>query len=309
MVIVNVKFTKFDLDSSIVAPCIYGQAQHQVTEVGVVLSAAVRTELHRFLKDYTEFSQFGGTPYYRIDAYFTPDKLSILEVNAAFVDGWGTALNLSRAAGRLVTHPKLRFPVRLATEDPVYEPELKLLQQELAEVGHPPVSLVPFVPDAAMRLIDPPMYVYGRVGQSTQPWLLPFNGVYADNKLHLAAFSDRWQSRLVQVPKMYAAPETPWEQVPETVAIKFASKDSPECQQARTSLWLGKPAGKAPFIRRCYAERLVVAQDLVAPTQYEGANCQLIILAVGDQPITGYVQFSSKLIINDNSVHGPLLFE
>lgn len=43
--------------------------------------------------------------------------------------------------------------------------------------------------------------------------------------------------------------------------------------------------------------------------QHALGNTQLILLTAGSTPVTGYVQFSRKEIINDNSVHGPLWIE
>src|SRR5690606_20317646 len=102
---------------------------------GVVLSAKVKAELERFLEEYNAFLKVEQAPYYRIDAYFDQNTLWVLEVNAAFVDGWGTALNLSRASWISLDPKAMVFPKLFATVEEEYLPELQLLIDELAVLG------------------------------------------------------------------------------------------------------------------------------------------------------------------------------
>jgi hypothetical protein len=96
------------------------------------------------------------------------------------------------------------------------------------------------------------------------------------------------------------------EEVPKEVVLKFCDKNSSECERARQSVLFGKPSGKAPFIKRCYNAETLLGQEVIQPTRENDRSCQLIIFAIGDEPITGYVQYGWGQIINDNSVHGPL---
>jgi hypothetical protein len=112
----NIKFCNFDMDPSIVAPVIYGKNPHQTTSRGIELSQGVSDELRRFLSGFSASAGVEQTPYYRIDAYFDEDTLWILEINASFVDGWGTALNLARASGIQINHGRLIFPDQFATK-------------------------------------------------------------------------------------------------------------------------------------------------------------------------------------------------
>ncbi len=296
-----IKWVNFELDKSVVAPVIYGTCRHETTGRGVELSSEIATELRRFLAGFNASLGVIYPPYYRIDAYFDQWSVNILELNASFVDGWGTALNLARAAGIQVPGGKLLFPEKFATLDEVYKPELELFVRELGYLGHRHV-----VSDVASNA-DSPVYVYGRIGTKENPNTLPHDGLRLDNKFNLAEFSHEWKGEIVRIPRHYTNRSTEWRSVPSEVVLKFADKNGPECRAARQSVIIGKPAGKAAFIRKCYECGSIVAQDLVHPAQRDGENCQLVIMAIGDEPITGYVQYSHKKIINDNSVHGPLV--
>lgn len=296
-----VSFSVFDMNHSVVAPVIYGTKQHLTTDKGVVISNDISTELKRFLIDFNNSVGVSQLPYYRIDAYFNEQSLTVLEVNASFVDGWGTALNLARASGISVDPRLLIFPERFASVSSVYLPELKLFLDEMATLGvngHKVCSWDKSDTD--------PIYVYGRVGQRDQPNVLPYDGLRLDNKLNLGLFSREWSSDLVKIPKHYIGRLESWDTVPREAVLKFCDKGSLECQRARQSVLLGKPSGKAPFLKRCYNSESLLAQNLVEPAKLYGNNCQLIIFAVGAEPVCGYVQYSRNEIINDNSVHGPL---
>lgn len=297
----RVSFSDFDMDESIVAPVIYGDKRHSTTNRGVVISSETRQELKRFLSGFNASVGIEQTPYYRIDAYFDEQTLWLLEINASFVDGWGTALNLARASGIVVDSTPLVFPRRLASTHWVYLPELRLFVSELGHLGSHDHDVCEWDGNG-----DDPIYVYGRVGSKSQPHVLPYDGLRLDNKLNLGLFSQTWSSDLVKTPRHYLGRSNSWEEVPREVALKFCDKGSAECARARQSVMLGKPSGKAPFIRRCYGEEALIAQNFVQPMKQDGRNCQLVIFAIGDEPITGYVQYSLSKIINDDSTHGPL---
>lgn len=296
-------FRDFELDETQVAPVIYVGQLQKTTDHGVVIPSLITAELERFLADFNRFMEVDWQPYYRLDAYFDEQSLTVLEVNAAFVDGWGTALNLARSAGIGVDADKLQFPKHFAYFESNYLPELTLFAQELENLESCPFQIHRNIPD----ILDD-IYVYARLN-STRPIVLPHRGAWLDNKLNLALFSRQWHSELVKSPRHYFIDGDDWGDIPETTVLKFCDKGSLECQRARWSVSFGKPTGKAPFIKQCYAERKLLAQDFIAPTQKSGHNCQLVILAIGNQPITGYVQYSYNQIINDNSIHGPLLIE
>ncbi len=296
----------FDMDRSVVAPCIYEGARHRVSERGVSLASPLVEELRRMLRAYNKFLKV-REPYYRIDAYFDQDSLSILEINAAFVDGWGTALNLARASNIPIDPNKLRFPFSFATVEEAYLPELELFVRELEGHRGERSDICNF---RDWAWADDEIYVYGRVPYDETLGVLPRDGLRLDDKRNLARFEqerlDALGGKRVRIPRHYMASTTPWEAVPSDVVLKFCNKDGPEARQARQSVIIGKPQGKAKFLRGCYEQGSLIAQTFVPPFVDYGDNTQIVILAIGDEPVTGYVQYSAKQIINDNSVHGPL---
>jgi hypothetical protein len=299
-----ISFRDFSLDPSIVAHVIYRDYPHQTTGRGVVLDSAVTSELQAFLAAFTASLGNDHKPYYRIDAYFDEESLWILEVNAAFVDGWGTALNLARASGIEVDLGALWFPENFTTLNPDYRPELALLVAELAVAGRE--HRIKKWPVGSKTLV----YVYGRI--DTNAWSCdgewePYDGLRLDNKLNLGLFRQQWDGEVVEIPRHYIGRCDQWEDIPNDVVLKFCDKGSEECQKARWSVSFGKPSGKAPFIKRCYRAETLLAQSFIRPTQEDGKNCQLVILAMGSELITGYVQYSQSRIVNDNSIHGPLM--
>ncbi len=299
----NIKFCDFDMDKSIVAPIIYGNNQHRTTNRGVELSERISNELRCFLSGFNASVGIEQTPYYRIDAYFNEDTLWILEINASFVDGWGTALNLSRASGINIDSSHLIFPKQFVTKSDVYLPELELFANELAILGLPKRAMCNKVYGNASE----PTYVYGRVGTKDDLLTIPYDGLRLDNKLNLGQFSKSWNGTFVRIPKHYMNRFQSWDEVPNEVVLKFCDKNSQECKRAGKSVLFGKPLGKAPFIKRCYNAEILLGQEVINPTIEGSRNCQLIIFAISDNPITGYVQYGSGQIINGNSIHAPLL--
>lgn len=301
----SIKFQDFNLNLDLVAPVIYKNFPHQVTRTGVQIDQDIVSELGRFLREYNSFLGICTTaPYYRIDAYFDEQSLWILEVNAAFVDGWGVALNLARASAIAVDVDKLVFPKQFHTLEGQYVPELKLFVSELSALGYRDNKIVKQIPENSTESV----YIYGR--QSSQNyWAVPFDGTYRDNKQHLGEFSRTWESEFVNIPRHYLCGSDSWESIPEDAVLKFCDKGSEECKRARQSVFIGKPSGGNPFFRNCYQEGKLLAQQFVEPMRNEGKNTQLIIMVRGADPLVGYVQYSSSQIINDNSVHGPLLLK
>jgi len=293
----SIRFVDFDLDESMVAKTIYGNHPHETTKRGAILDRDIGLELRQFLSEFNAAIKTERPAYYRIDAFIDQEKLWILEVNASFVDGWGTALNLGRAA-RIFVEPKdLVFPRFFAVENTIYSPELELLIAELKIRG-----LSGQFYDQPFLTSPNPIYVYGRVGSRDYPNVLPYDGLRLDNKVNLALVSQNWQGHSLKTPKHYLQRWCSWEELPKNVVLKFCNKSSPECQRAGQSVLFGKPSGQAPFLRRCYRNELLLAQEPI-PNPH---GCQLIILAIGDKALTGYIQYSWQRIINDNSVHGPL---
>lgn len=300
------EFRTFRMQAHWVAPNIYGDMQHHTTNLGCVIPKTIRRELESLLKQFNQLVGARRTPYYRIDAYFDPRDglITILEINASFVDGWGTALNLARAAGIRVPSESLTFPNRLATTDWVYLPELQLFRDELRELGHDGHSIVEWTYDDSQ-----PIYVYGRV-REVYDNVFPYDGLRLDNKLNLAQLSRRWQGRYVHIPRHFVSGKSNWDDIPGDAVLKFCNKNSIACQRARWSVCFGKPKGKAPFLRQCYREESLLAQEHITPASDGGIhNCQLVIMAIGNKVMTGYVQFSPKRLINDNSTHGPLMIQ
>lgn len=296
-----IEFKRFHLEKGEVAKCIYASECHFTTPNGVEVRVEMKRELERFLAEFNQHIGVVETPYYRIDAFFGRGKLQVVEINAAFVDGWGTALNLARASGISVNCGLLSFPDRLYSHELAYVPELELLARELAILG----AGNPIVCGEIDKTF--PTYVYGRLEVATN--IFPYDGVRVDNKMNLATFSRDWDGDLVVVPRHYFSPQDEWGKIPAEVFLKFSDKGSKECARGTRSVQRGKPSGKAKFLRKCYESGALIAQDIVETTRNEQEGkkrAQLVILAIGSNVITGYVQYSHDDIINDNSTHGPL---
>ena len=108
----GIVFSEFNLNQSTVAPIIYSTSKHRTTNRGIIISGDIRQELKSFLSLFNAFIGVEKIPHYRIDAYFNEQSLWILEINASFVDGWGTALNLARSSGISIDPKLLIFPKR-----------------------------------------------------------------------------------------------------------------------------------------------------------------------------------------------------
>lgn len=302
----SVQFRMFEFDPEVeIAPVIYKDTVHKVTPCGAAVSAQVQEELLAFVRQYADFVSAGPNPYFRLDVYVADGKLWVLEANSAFVDGWGVALNLSRAVNAAVATDLLHFPICLGLVEAAYRPELELLITELEISG-----------SIDHRLCEQwqtgnchgPVYVYGRVEGD---YIWPQGGLRLDDKMNLARFSREWQGNLVMTPVTHTHEVTDWSDVPSDVFLKFVDKSSAESQRARFSVAPGKPTGKSPFIRRCYNAGSLIAQQRIygdkVLVESQERQVQLVILS-NTEMLTGYVQFGLGSIINDNSIHGPLVF-
>ena len=303
---------RFNLDASLVAPVIYGQQPHRVTNLGITISSDIRSELELLLAQYGKAIMAPRPAYYRFDCYFDATKLWVLEINTAFVDGWGTALILSRAANIHVnTEPLKVFPNAIATTDSVYLPEMQLFADELQ--AHMCQRLEIKNEFTGTHFPAPDVYVYGRLREEF-PNIYPRRGHRLDDKRNLASFEhDVWRGSYVRIPRHFAIGWTTWNEIPDSAVLKFCEKGGVESERARASVILGKPSGKAKFLRFCYESERLIAQDRIQPILIDEGSFdkfgQLIILAIDDKVVCGYVQYSSQLIISDNSIHGPLLIE
>lgn len=273
----------------------------EVTCLGLELAPSIVSELEEFLQQYKNILGCDQNPYFRLDAYFSEKMLSILEVNALFVDGWGTSLNFERAFNGRFSYDKLEaLPSLFTCEDPEYLPELQLFVDEL-NIRRSTQARVLSLDEA--RQVKEPVYVYGTSFSGEN--FIPARGREYDNKRNLFVMAEQWEGKQVKIPRMYDVTTTAWDDVPAEVVLKFSDKQGEATKKARQSVLMGKPQGKAKFLRKAYAEGDLVAQEYVAPSSALGVNTQLILCASGNTPVAGYVQYSPKEIINDNSIQGP----
>lgn len=299
------KFREFEFDPNVeVAKCIYGSDPHRVTSRGIEVSADVSAELLRFVREYASHLCAWPKPWFRLDLYPTNEDLAVLEVNTAFVDGWGTALNMARAVGIEVDAQSIGFPSCFGLVGQAYRPELELLIAELGNDAH--------ICDRWREGgCNGAAYAYGRIADLPS-FIWPSNGLAHDNKLHLAEFAKVWQPESVTVPQHYITNDTDWADIPYDVFLKFTDKSSKASERARFSVQPGMPNGKAPFLRRCYNNGELLAQAMVSgyrcSLEERERQIQLVVLTNGNM-LTGYVQYGNGFIVNDNSIHGPLHFE
>ena len=313
----GIEFNEFTLNPGVaIAPVIYQGARHQVTPWGATVGPDIAGELQRFVQEYA-WHVGAHQPFFRIDVYPSGSHLAILEVNTCFVDGWGTAANLSRATGIPVPLERIGFPRCLGWHGSnVYLPELELLVSELAIRGANDYHICKY-DNRRPGCHGEPCYLYGRIAG---PNVWPLNGLTLDNKSYLATFGHRWSSQHVIVPAHYTSADTPWDGIPADAVLKLTDKSDPATAIVRWSVRLGKPQGKAKFLRQLYAEGRLIAQARVTGLKrsvpdfpYERYT-QLVVLAGGDSQsgnalLAGYVQYAAWHIVTDDSVHGPLIFE
>jgi len=271
------------LDRAIVAPSIYGDFPHLVTNLSLIIESDIKAELGRFMREYATFLD-AEDKYFRIDLYFDGDRVYVIEVNVEVADGWGVALNLLRAAGRTLFERAI-FPSVFPTfpDDPRVT-EFKLAVNEFAILGV--TSSIEALP---VRTFDP-----------------------LDNKLHLARFSDMWVGERVKVPRLYWNGNATWEDVPQDVYLKFTDKFCPEAVKSRYSAKPRSELGKAKQMKQLFAEGKAIAQERVSASLTEcGKQVQAVVMCTGTEVVTGYIQVApvDRNVINDKGTEkGVLMF-
>ena len=307
-----IKLQSFQLKASELASCIYDAQPHQVSPIGLRIDLKIKNELELFLSRFINSCNVSEDGVYlRTDAFFCPETglIEIIEVNAHFVDGWGIALNLQRAAGIKNLLNGTSFPPFWTTSQSIYQPELELACQELTLLGHP---AKPINWQSALANSTDQIYWYGRFDRYIKhPQVVPANGPLIDDKKQLAIFSDQWQGDRVTVPECFWPEKTSWSGLHEDIIFKFRHKNGPEVKKARFSVQFKANAGRAKFIKKCFQQDLGIAQKVIKPfLMPDGSPTQLIILSVGSKILTAYMQIAlpETKIINDNSAHGPVVF-
>jgi hypothetical protein len=279
----------FELDSSIVAPRIYGTYPHEVTSIGLSIEQDIKEELSRFLEEYLRFLEADAHIFMRVDAFIERDKLNIIEINIECQEGWGIALNLLRASGNTSSLKNTRLPAEIIQYASDYRPEFELAQKECALLGHD-------------------MHI---VNWKERPGILA-RSIF-DSKIYLARFAQIWKGKKIHVPNIYLAETVPWEKIPTEVVFKFCEKYGVPACKAKYSVTTRRDIGKGKFMRKCYGEGNAIAQERIAPFQLsDGSVTQAIIMCAGSAPVTGYLQVAPacEFIINDKTARkGPLVFE
>lgn len=272
------------LDQTIVAPSIFGDFPHHVTETSLVIEPELKAELETFMRSYAAFLSADENKCYRLDVYFTSDSVHIIEVNVEVADGWGVALNLERAAG--FNRSNGPFPGAIPTfPGDLRQTEFQLAIDEFARLGH-----CAWLCEQSQRVFDP-----------------------LDNKVHLARFADGWMGKRVFVPKLYYAGNSNWDDIPEDVYLKFADKFCPEAVKARYSAKSRSELGRAKQMKRLFNEGRSIAQAQVAPFRTkDGEIVQAVLMCFGTEVVTGYIQVASaaRNVINDKGTKkGALCFQ
>ncbi len=189
------------LDRSVLPASIFGEAPFRVTDWSVTVPASVVAELQELLQGLVGIAGYtiASGMYFRVDAYLDPllERLWILEVSTQFVDGWGIAACLARAAGRpaVLSH---NFPTTWVYDNPNYLPEVSLDAREIARATDGrcrpvPVPAEDFVPSGA------DIYWYGWGGEGTAV-RHPLLGCELEDKMHLARLSRQWKGCEVHIP-------------------------------------------------------------------------------------------------------------
>ena len=297
------------LNESILADSIYGEHPHTIRAVCQFLEDEIKSGIECFLEQYSQFLGMDARvpSYFQIDSVIREGKVHIIEVNTQWLDGFGTGLNLARAAGYPVKSKNgLWFPTKWSCKNKNYLPEIRLAQAELSLVnGNDSYEIVPY---ESVSSASDPVFIYG-IEKDLEAVHFPRNGYSLDSKIHLAKFSRIWMannpSSKVIIPNMYHKDEYPWDALPESVVLKLLNK----FDQSDLRKKLGRPVlfGKKSMCRKFYEDGSLIAQQMLAEV-----DTMSIIMCVGAIPITGYTQFRSlnerDRIINDNgSLKGPII--
>ncbi len=310
-----IKAKRFSLKCELLPLSIYDDRQYCVSEWGLVVSQVVQEELREFLEKFLSFcGRSAQGVYLRIDAFLDPSTefLKVIEINARFVDGWGTALNLNRAAGYPVDLGHCQFPLfwHLPEDSECYRQEFNLLRRELGLAGF----RIREVNRASLGK-GKEVYYYGRdyPDRNNQTLVVPAWGYELDDKLKLAEFSWQWEGKLVKVPAYYSSPEWSWDEISrEEIVFKFTEKYSADHCRAGASVLYARniTSRNEKFLQSCYGRRTLIAQELTAGLEINGRVSQAVILTCGTFPATGYLLLAplSTKSINDSFEHGPLVF-
>gem|GEM_PF-1677093 len=322
---------EFNLNRDLLPRSLYRGRPYKVGGLGVIMSGEIMRGLEFFLGEFLSFCGFRKDGfcepgiYLRTDAFISEamDRLIVLEVNARFVDGWGTALNLCRACGFPVggelIGEKLPQAWHLPSSNNAYYDEFLLTLQELRNLGKKVESFLPGEP----RDDRDPMYYYGWDRPEELPNIVPAYGYEIENKMRLAQFSrsTEWdikggRTRCVNTPLCWYAPEVPWEHVANWMksdfsgtVLKFAEKYSADHLRAGKSVLYQRDVRGGRFARQCYNRNSLIAQQMIHPATLDKKACQVVILSCGATPVTGYVLWEREdaEVINDSALHGPLM--
>lgn len=295
-------FKDFSVDPDKIAPKIFGNFDRQINSRWVLVNDEVRWELQDFLKEYIQFLWLNWKKaFFRIDAYFDKNRLYILDMNASFVDGWGNAINFTRAVWERVWEIlSWYFPAKFYLQDEVYRPEFELAIREIWQQTWENFSEIKGLD------FDLPIYIYWTLKDwDSNENIFPFNWVLNDDKKNLARFSRAWKWDLVKIPDFIMSEEAKYLEVPENVVLKVASKNDIRSDW-RNKIFIWKPKKRQPM----WEAWLLVAQTLQNPQKNDNwENMQAIILTAWTKVIAWYVQNSTRNIINDSSVQSPLVFK
>ncbi len=306
-------FHQFDINTRILPTSVYGNEPYLAQSLGGVVSGQVISELRVLLERFVSFCSVKKLPhvFFRIDGFFNSEGLHVLEVNARFVDGWGIALNLSRAANISIPQEHLLFPElwHLPQAQKLYRNEFNLLRRELSFLGLHSKE----VGTGALGK-GSPVYCYGfdYPERNEGNLLVPIYGKELDDKLMLARFSWEWHGVLVKIPLGYYKTLCDWEDVPKNAIFKFRDKHGTESIKARGSVFYEDQLPRGNFLEQCYNREALIAQDLVVPCFTDDGRtiAQIEIQCCGTEPVCGYALFAPKgtRVVNDRYVHGPVAF-
>ncbi|MFA6549309.1 MAG: hypothetical protein WCT39_05230 [Candidatus Margulisiibacteriota bacterium] len=304
------RLANLTLDTSVLPHEIFAGSPYQTTSLGLEIPKKTKDELREFLERYLKEAGIENDDgvFFRVDLYPDPEKEDvfwIIEVNALFVDGWGIGLNLARATGSPVEINGLgdRFPETWTTEDRAYLPELQLACDELRIATGRQFS---FEPSFNCRISQAPAYWYGR--QRPHEKLRPWHGETLDDKIVLVRLASTWRGERIRIPQSFSVETTPWDQLPDRSGLVFKLRR--KWENPRMSVRFGDEIGKGKDVRRGYTDGGVIAQTRIPQaTTNDGQPVQAIIMTAGTTPVSGYVQIARPgvKIINDNSLHGPLI--
>lgn len=299
-------FKDFSINPEIIAPRIYSSFDRQISSRWIEINDEVRWELEDFLKAYIEFLWLGDKKaFFRIDSYFDQNRLYILDVNASFVDGWGNAINFTRAVWEEVWEIlNWYFPKNFFLQEEVYRPEFELAISEVWMQTWENFQEI----DELNSMMSTYIYWNLRGWKETEN-VYPFNWIKNDDKRNLARFSKIWRWDLVKIP-VFITPkdEQDFYKIPDDVVLKIASKnDIDESWRNKVFVWK-KTIWKR--WRNLWNTWILVAQTLQNPQKNDNwENTQAIILTAWANAIAWYVQNSTRSIINDSSVQSPLIFK